>query len=107
MDRQQQIEAFSLAAHRLAVARIRDRPAAATDALATLSRWRAQSVGPAHCEPCWQEWERLLRGSVDALELAVCANDDRAAVLRSVSPLGRLLGVEERKRLLREARELA
>lgn len=105
MDRQQQIEAFSLAAHRLAVVRIRARPAAATEAITTLLRWREQSVAPAHCEPYWQEWERLLRGNVDALELAICANDDHATVLRSVSPLGRLLNRDERNRLLREARE--
>lgn len=105
MDRQQQIEAFSLAAHRLAVARIRARPAAAKEAIATVLRWREQSDGPAHCEPYWREWERLLAGTMDALELAVCANDDHAAVLRSVSPLGRLLHRDERNRLLREARE--
>lgn len=106
MDRQHQIEAFSLAAHRLAVDRIRERPAAAVEALATLQRWRARSGGPDHCEPYWQEWDRLLRGSVDALESAICASDDRASVLRSVSPLGRLLAPGERNRLLREAREL-
>ncbi len=49
----------------------------------------------------------MLSGDVDALESAITANDDHAAVLRSVSPLGRLLGADERKRLLREARELA
>lgn len=107
MDRQLQIEAFSLAAHRLAMARLRERPEAAAEALATLQRWRSRSEGPDHCEPYWQEWERLLSGDVDALESAITANDDHAAVLRSVSPLGRLLGAEERKRLLREARELA
>jgi hypothetical protein len=105
MDRQQQIEAFSLAAHRLAIVRIRDRPAAIEEALATLQRWRTQNGAPAHCEPYWQEWERLLRGDVDGLERAVCADSDNAAVLRSVSPLGRMLGADERKRLLRAARE--
>jgi len=107
MDRQQQIEVFSLAAHRLAIARIRAQPAAIAEALATLQRWRARSGGPAHCEPYWQEWERLLRGDVDGLERAVCSDSDNAAVLRSVSPLGRMLGTEERKRLLRAAREPA
>lgn len=104
MDRQRQIEEFSLAAHRLVLSRMRTRPASIDDALATLNRWRDHAGGVAHCEPYWREWEKLLRDGFDAVQLAVCARTDHAAVLRSVSPLGRFMTPGERKQLLSEAR---
>jgi hypothetical protein len=105
MDRQQRIHEFSLAAHRLAVARLREQPARLREAVDVLNRWRALAGGASHCDTYWNEWERLLNAGADAVEAAVCAPDDRAATLRSVSPLGRFLSVAERNRLLGEARE--
>ena len=103
MDRHQQIDVFSLAAHRLAMARLRERPARVEEALGVLSRWRAQAGGPSHCDPYWDEWERLLRAGVDVLAPAVCGSTDHAATLRSVSPLGRFISATERNGLLRQA----
>ena len=107
MDRHQQIDVFSLAAHRLAVARLREQPARVDEALGVLNRWRAQAGGSSHCDPYWDEWERLLNAGVDAVERAACASTDGAATLRSVSPLGRFITVAERNGLLREALETA
>lgn len=104
MDRQKRIHEFSLAAHRLAVERLRERPERLREAVDVLNRWRVLAGGASHCDAYWSEWERLLNEGVDAVEAAVCAADDRAATLRSVSPLGRFISVGERNRLLGEAR---
>ena len=107
MDRQAQIHLFSLAAHRLAVARLRERPERVAEALGVLSRWREQAGGPSHCDPYWDEWDRLLHEGVDAVERVACASSDHAATLRSVSPLGRFVSPAERNQLLRQARVAA
>lgn len=41
---------------------------------------------------------------IDAFESAICADDEHATVLRSVSPLGVLITERERRDLLSEAR---
>ncbi len=107
MDAQARINGFSLAAHRVAVARLREQPTRLEVALGVLNRWREQAGGPSHCDPYWDEWEHLLKAGPDAVELAVCSASDRAATLRSVSPLGRFISVAERTALLRQAREAA
>jgi hypothetical protein len=107
MDRQARINVFSLAAHRLAVSRLREQPARLDEALGVLRRWRQQAGGPSHCDPYWNEWERLLQAGPDAVEQAVCTASDHAATLLSVSPLGRFISVAERSGLLRQAREAA
>lgn len=107
MDRHHQIRLFSLAAHRLAVARLRERPERLDEALGVLRRWRQQAGGPAHCGPYWDEWEQLLSLGVDAVEGMACASTDHAATLRSVSPLGRFITPAERNSLLKQARESA
>ena len=103
MDRQARIDAFSVAAHCVAVARLREQPARLREAREVLQRWRDQAGGPSHCDPYWDEWDRLLQQDVEAVEAAVCVATDHAATLRSVSPLGRFLTAEERNRLLRQA----
>ena len=105
MNKQDRINAFSLAAHRVAIARLREEPALLIEALGVLRRWRDQAGGPGHCDPYWDEWTVLLRKGVDAVEQAVCVDNDRAATLRSVSPLGRFVPAAERHRLLRQVRE--
>jgi hypothetical protein len=107
MNRQQQINLFSLAAHRLAVARLREEPQRLLEVRGVLERWRAQAGEPTHCDPYWNEWDRLLSEGVDAIERAVCVPTDQAATLRSMSPLGRLISVGERNELLRQARVAA
>ncbi len=103
MDRHQQIDVFSLAAHRLAMTRLREQPTRVDEALGVLNRWRVQAGGPSHCDPYWDEWEHLLRAGIDILEPAICGVTDHAATLRSVSPLGRFITVAERNGLLRQA----
>lgn len=106
MDPRVRTERFSLAAHRLAVERLRERPERLEEARDVIRRWRLQSAQqPARCDPYWDEWDRLLVAGVDALARAVCASDDHAATLRSVSPLGRFISPAERYRMLREAQD--
>ena len=40
---------------------------------------------------------------IDDFEKAICADDEHATVLRSVSPIGILISDAERRELLREA----
>jgi hypothetical protein len=103
MDRQQRLHLFSLAAHRLAVERIREQPARLIEALGVLQRWRALAGGPSNCDRYWDEWDTLLHAGAEAIEAAVCNPGDHAAALRGTSPLGRFISVAERNRLLREA----
>lgn len=107
MNRQQQINLFSLAAHRLAVARLREEPQRLLEVRGVLERWRVQAGEPTHCDPYWNEWDRLLSEGVDAIERAVCVSTDQAATLRGMSPLGRLISAGERNELLRQARVAA
>ena len=102
MDRQQRLHLFSLAAHRLAVERLRQQPTRLGEAMEVLERWRALAGGPSNCDRYWDEWDTLLHAGADAVEAAVCIQGDHAASLRSTSPLGRFISVAERNRLLRE-----
>lgn len=106
MNRQAQIDRFLLEAHRLAVARLRDRPERIEEASAVLRRWRDRA-GATRSDAYWGEWEQLLGQGVDAVERATCGTSDHAAVLRSVSPLIPLVSQKERAELLRGAREPA
>ena len=103
MNRQQQIDKFLLAAHRLALSRLHAEPERIGPVRAQLQRWRAQS-GPTRSDVYWDEWQRLLDADLRDMERVVCADDQHGAVLRSVSPLSTLITQAERARLLREAR---
>ena len=103
MNRQTQIDAFLLAAHRLALQRLREEPARLHEAAGTLARWRAQA-GVTRSDPYWDEWQSLIAAGVERLEAVVCADDEHAAALRNVSPLGSLMTQRERGQLLRAAR---
>ena len=70
---------------------------------ALLHRWREQS-GETRSDLYWDEWERLLAMPIDDFESAICADDEHATLLRSVSPIGVLITEPERRELLREAR---
>ena len=107
MNRQHQINAFTLAAHRMLIARLREQPVLAEEAWDVLNRWRRQAGAGQHVEPYWNEWERLLRAGVSELQRAVCVDTDDAATLRSVSPLGRFMSAAERRGLLRQTRGAA
>ena len=103
MNRQRQIESFLLAAHRLALVRLRAQPSRVEEARGLLSRWRTQN-GPTRSDRYWDEWEQLLTIGPDSLEAVICADGDHAVALRSVSPLGILLTQRERALLLAQAR---
>ena len=103
MNRQQQIEKFLLAAHRLALRRLRARPERIEPVRAQLARWRVQS-GPTAYDAYWDEWQQLLAAGLEEIERVVCADDEHGAVLRSVSPMSTLITQVERLQLLREAR---
>ena len=106
MNRQQQLEQFSLALHRQAIAALRREPALRARACETLKRWRARA-GESRSDPLWMEWERLLDAELPELEVAVLAESEHAALMRSVSPLGSLVDQHDRLVLLQRAREEA
>ena len=103
MDRQRRIEIFLQAAHRLAVSRLRAEPGRISEVQALLHRWREQSART-RSDLYWDEWERLLALPIDDFETVICADDEHATVLRSVSPISVLITEPERRELLREAR---
>jgi hypothetical protein len=101
MPSQQDIDRFTLAFHRRAVARLRKDKGLLEKARATLGRWRAQR-GTTASDPYFEQWRKLLDEGPDAIELQVCADSDSAAALRSVSPLGFVLSATERAALRRQ-----
>lgn len=103
MNRQLQIDAFLLAAHRLAMQRLRAEPARLQELAATLARWRSRA-GDTRSDRYWDEWQSLIEGGLDGLEAVVCAADDHAAALRNVSPIVGLITQRERGELLRASR---
>lgn len=94
---------FLQAAHRLALTRLRAEPERIGEVQALLHRWREQS-GRTRSDLYWDEWERLLVLPIDDFESLICADDEHATVLRSVSPIGVLISEAERRELLLEAR---
>lgn len=103
LNRQQQIDQFLLAAHRVAMARLRAEPTRLDQVREQLARWRRIS-GATRSDVYWNEWDQLLVSNLDELERVVCADDEHGTVLRSVSPVSVLLTQRERAELLREAR---
>lgn len=104
MNRQQQLDQFSLALHRKAIAALHREPALRQRALDTLGRWRARA-GTTRSDSLWSEWAHLLELSLPALEAAVLAESEHGTLMRSVSPLGGLVDQHERGALLRRARD--
>ena len=103
MNRQQQIDAFLLEAHRLALSRLRVQPERIAEVANTLARWRRRA-GPTRSDRYWDEWQSLLDAGIDAVEAQACGADEHAAQLRNVSPMGVLITARERGELLRAAR---
>ncbi|MGJ7496892.1 hypothetical protein ACSFA8_17665 [Variovorax sp. RT4R15] len=106
MNRQQQLDQFSLALHRSAIAMLRREPGMRARPLDTLHRWQRQA-GATRSDALWGEWEQLLGGDFALLEQAALAESDHGQLLRSVSPLGSLVDQHERMALLRHARAQA
>lgn len=103
MPTPRQIERFTLAFHQEALQRLARSPELLDHALAVLDRWEASGLSSGSSR-YRQEWRQLLSaGDVAQLIRAVCADDDHAATLRGMSPLGFVLPAEERQRLRHEA----
>jgi hypothetical protein len=106
MNRQLQLDRFSLALHQRAIAMLRQEPALRVRAQETLRRWRAQA-GQTRSDALWVEWEQLLDDELPALSLAALAESEHGTLMRSVSALGGLVDQRERLMLLRQARDEA
>jgi hypothetical protein len=104
MNRQQQIDVFVSRAHVLAMQRLQAQPERVGEVRAQLERWRRQA-GATRSDIYWDEWEALLKGPIETLSMAVCAQTDHGAQLRSVSPISVLITQSERTRLLGETRK--
>lgn len=102
MPAHRQIDRFTLVFHQRAMERLRDRPELIGKAVAVLDRWEANGVSEAG-RTYRDTWRGLLMGPLATLQQRVCRDDDTAATLRSVSPLGFVLDEDERLQLRREA----
>jgi hypothetical protein len=98
MPTPQQLDAFTLAFHRQAIARMHEQPRLIEHAMRTLDRW-AEQRGATACEPYMQRWRELLAQGCDVIEAHVCQDSADAATLRNVSPLGFVLSAGERQAL--------
>ena len=96
MPSQHKIEQFTLAFHRVAVQRLRERPELIDMALKTLDRWASIEEGDGHNQRYRLAWRRMLGQGAATIEAAVCTETDEAATLRSASPLGFVLTEQER-----------
>jgi hypothetical protein len=97
-----QLDAFTLAFHRQAVARLHQQPALLEQALQTLKRWKSQR-GATVSDPYLQRWKALLTQGPQWMEAQVCQQTEDAATLRNVSPLGFVLSARQRQQIRREA----
>lgn len=101
MTDHRQLDARSLAMHRLVAAKVRRDPALFERARATLARWLDPRI-PTRSEPYLREWARLMALGVEAT-LAVAEEDsERADALRACSPFAGILTPAERFTFLRE-----
>jgi hypothetical protein len=102
MPTQRQIERFTLEFHQVAVNRLRTHPEHLVNAVDVLNRWEAQ--GSSGSGQVYRDtWRRVLGGGVDEIEKTVCIDTDRAATMRSMSPLGFVLSEQERMQIRRKA----
>jgi hypothetical protein len=94
----QQLEARSLALHRLVAEKLRREPALLEIARANLSRWRASATpnDVAYLEV----WRRLVEAGVEACIAAATEDSERAAALRQASPFAGILTPAERSAFL-------
>jgi hypothetical protein len=102
MPTQRQIEQFTLVFHQEALRRLAANPALLEDALHVLDRWEQSGLSSGSAT-YREEWRRMLCArNLAELARAVCADDDHAATLRGMSPLGFVLPADERQRLRKQ-----
>ncbi len=101
-DPHQRARLMSDAMHREVARRLRSDPATVVArALANLARWQAQFGG--ELPRCYEEWQPLLAGTVEALIAVLEGQDERAQRMRSSSPFTGLLTTRERAEIMRSA----
>jgi hypothetical protein len=93
-----QLDAFTLAFHRQAIARMHEQPGLVEQAVQTLDRW-AEQRGATSSDSYLQRWRELLSQGCTVIEAQVCQDSAEAATLRNVSPLGFVLSANERQEL--------
>jgi hypothetical protein len=99
MRTHQEIDARSLAMHRVVAEKIRRDPSLFDKAKATLARWRASGSSPS--DPYLDEWERLMERGMDGCLAIAVEDSERANALRQCSPFAGVLTSRERFAFLR------
>lgn len=98
------LDARSLAYHRAVAAKLRANPALLDRSKETLARWREKSS--VRSQPLLQAWEEILEAGVEAAIAVSLEDSQRAAELRSSSPLSVLLSNQERFAFIRQWRSM-
>ncbi len=94
----QEIDARSLALHRLVAEKIRRDPTLLRIAKANVARWRARATpNDLHY---LTEWERLIDAGVDAAVAVATEDSEGASALRQSSPFAGILTTSERNAFL-------
>lgn len=95
-----QLDARSLALHRLAADKIRREPALFERVRGTLERWHR--VVDAGSRPYVDEWQQLANTGIEACLAAAVEDSPRGAARRQCSPFGSVLSHRERFELFRQ-----
>jgi hypothetical protein len=95
----QEIDARSLALHRLVAEKIRRDPTLLRIAQANVARWRARAT-PNDVQYL-TEWERLIEAGVDAALAVATEHSEKASALRQSSPFAGILSTSERSAFLK------
>ena len=101
--RHQDLDARSLALHRLVAEKLSREPALFENARATLARWRI-IVCPSS-QPYLIEWEQLFNQGMDAALAVATDPSEHATALRQSSPFCGILTNEERWEFLKTWRQ--
>ena len=89
MRTHQEIDARSLAMHRLIAEKVRGEPALLEAARATLARWR--SIGDASTRAYDEQWERALSEGLEATPRVALEDSERGDAMRQCSPFPGIL----------------
>lgn len=95
----QEIDARSLALHRVVAQKLRRDPTFLRIAKANLARWRTGAT-PNDLQYL-TEWERLLEAGLDAALAVATEDSERASALRQSSPFAGILTPSERTAFLK------
>lgn len=94
MRTHQEIDARSLALHRLIAEKIARDPALFDRARTTLARWRI--IVDRNSQPYLEEWERLMEQGREACLAVATEESEHATALRQSSPFAGVLTARER-----------